>query len=88
MGGREGREREIEREYTIISLLNVCVLNDAGAVYIGRYRREQVAVKEFLTQSQAEAFQDEEELPPGGPYTYHEVREKVGERERISVGNS
>ena len=57
----------------------MCVLNDAGAVYIGRYRREQVAVKEFLTQSQAEAFQDEEELPPGGPYTYHEVREREGE---------
>lgn len=54
-------------------------MNDAGAVYIGRYRREQVAVKEFLTQSQAEAFQDEEELPPGGPYTYHEVREREGE---------
>ena len=32
-----------------------------GAVYRGRYRHEPVAIKEFLTQSQAEAAYDEDE---------------------------
>ncbi|XP_019852360.1 PREDICTED: leucine-rich repeat serine/threonine-protein kinase 1-like [Amphimedon queenslandica] len=44
----------------------------AGAVYKGKYRNVPVAVKEFLTQSQADAFQDEDELPPGGIHTYHD----------------
>ena len=41
-----------------------------------------MAVKEFLTQSQADAFQDEDELPPGGIHTYHDVMNRERERER------
>ena len=37
------------------------MLTQTGAVYRGRYRHEPVAIKEFLTQSQAEAAYDEDD---------------------------
>ena len=44
-----------------------CVCFLQGAVYRGRYRNENVAIKEFLTQSQAESGYDEYDDMGGQP---------------------
>jgi hypothetical protein len=51
----------------------------SGAVYRGKYRNESVAIKEFLTQSQAEAFGDDD-----GQAAQTVYREVKRERERRS----
>ena len=50
-----------EQSHLLLSLCLFYTCTNTGAVYRGRYRHEPVAIKEFLTQSQAEAAYDEDE---------------------------